>query len=142
MVVFDGYSLSGRVGGTRSTELGRSYSPGKFKKQGSFNTDEQVYSENMVYNKTDEDADILVVKTAFAPAPIHESVIIFGDDVDCPLGNCCFRNMYFMTPGKRKVEQKIFWPQRAIYETIVNHILFTHTCVIMTPRQRCLSRGK
>ncbi|GBN26308.1 hypothetical protein AVEN_187190-1 [Araneus ventricosus] len=79
--------------------------------------------------KADEDADCLIVKSALALAPTHPSVVVIGEDIDLfviLIGIFTFENVYFLTPEKGKIAEKIFSPHTASEKTIADNILFIH----------------
>ncbi|GBM75901.1 hypothetical protein AVEN_241353-1 [Araneus ventricosus] len=82
----------------------------------------------MIYKKSDEDADCLIVK-AIALTPTHPSVVVIGEDIELfviLIGICSLDNVYFLKVGKGKSPKKIFSPHTVLEKTIADNILFIH----------------
>nr|GBL94911.1 hypothetical protein AVEN_270754-1 [Araneus ventricosus]GBL94920.1 hypothetical protein AVEN_30629-1 [Araneus ventricosus]GBL94934.1 hypothetical protein AVEN_55367-1 [Araneus ventricosus]GBL94961.1 hypothetical protein AVEN_158221-1 [Araneus ventricosus] len=56
-------------------------------------------------------------------------MVVIGEDIDLfviLIGIFTFDNVYFLKPGKEKIDEKIFSPRIALEKTIADNILFIH----------------
>ncbi|GBO08948.1 hypothetical protein AVEN_170368-1 [Araneus ventricosus] len=86
-------------------------------------------SLSMTCKKAEKDANCLIVNSALALVPTHQSLVVIGEDVDLIvilIGIFTFYSVYFLKPGKGKIAEMIFSPHTALEKTIADNILFIH----------------
>lgn len=108
---------------------------------------QKLENVNIVSKQAQDDADVLIIKTAIEEAYTRKTIIV-GEDVDLLViliaRTPSQKQLFFLKPGKGKVDTKIYSSTNSIdhYNFGREHILFLHAVTGCDTTSTFFNKGK